>query len=521
VPDPVIALFTEQLTEGGTSQRTIEILSQLNISTCHVTAKDLVNAALERSYNKTIAYVKNYRDDSDYFLLIILDNFHIFDICREAMKFKLNTDTIDSLTNLFIFFLKTLEFKEVSANPNRIPLMPHFEDANLLDFVERYIQSGSNSEFVVTMNGLFKECIIPCTVKSSLLHYQTIGNMPMKSSLLTTGIQGIIKLIIEGFFGQQNKEVVLPLDPEFTCQMIRFNTTLFDQVKMLFFAPPIFHLMKHAIESLQKNMVFLNTVFLPIVLGAGMHSSKFKGMDVKGANYVIKMCHKQGITIESHLQPVIDRAKSTSDGCQNKDHDNKEEGEGESEDDGEDIDEDGILLPNESPDDESDDVPNFSQTQSSHDDSNCANGDRGGGCSKDELDVIMLGVLRDMLKIFNMQDGKKKKRKRKKNPNNNNDSDNLDETEADDFNDTAFLKDIALTPKRIMYIYRLLYYAFQELKMRRPEIFDTNNTLVKMVESLFESLVLLCVKPFDDCVANGNANGRLRIVIPIFNLLKL
>jgi hypothetical protein len=94
-------------------------------------------------------------------------------IAMDAMKFKLNTDTIDSLTNLFIFFLKTLEFKEVSADPNRIPLMPHFEDANLLDFVERYIQSGSNSEFVVTMNGLFKECIMPSTVKSSLLHYQT------------------------------------------------------------------------------------------------------------------------------------------------------------------------------------------------------------------------------------------------------------------------------------------------------------------------------------------------------------
>jgi hypothetical protein len=42
------------------------------------------------------------------------------------------------------------------------------------------------------------------------------------------------------------------------------------------------------------------------------------------------------------------------------------------------------------------------------------------------------------------------------------------------------------------------------MKSQHPQIFDTNNELVKMAESYFESVISLCVQPIDNCIEKGN-----------------
>jgi hypothetical protein len=343
----------------------------------------------------------------------------------------------------------------------RDAIMPYLGNKVFIDRIQQYVCSSSDSDLVKSIATKFKECVLPCNITASLLDFSTVGNLPLKSSLLTTGIQGIIKLLIEGFFRQKQKEIALPLDPEFTYQMIRFNITLYDHVKMLYFAIPPFHFMKHAIESSQKSIMFLSLILEPFINSAKTLKSKFKGFDIKLKNYVIKRCAKQNITIKTdQLQAVIDMLQSRSPTTD----DHKTTGEelcdvdenGDDEDEEKDYEEESAnLFPYESAGDDgninfggnSSDNVSFTLEQESSNDS-------GGGFSAEKLDTLVLIVLRDIRGIVDKRVRRKRKAK------NLDDEDDDKEAKVDDYDDSSFLNQINMTPKRIMYLYRLLYYAF-------------------------------------------------------------
>jgi hypothetical protein len=518
--DPVIASFTELLKNSGLSQAAMDVLSQMRLTTCNTTAINIVNAARNMHYQQTLNMIKVFSSSDEYMMCAQLDNFHTFRFAAEPRQDNPTTETIHSLTNMLAFFEKPPEFKEISQYANRTPIMPKLLDMKLIRSVQSYVCSNCNSELVQAMSKLFKECRLECTVKSSLRHFSSVGNLPLQSSRLTTMIQGIMGLLIEGLFGQKDREIALPLDPEFDGQIFRLNVTMYDRVKFFYMAPPIFHLMNHSIATSQKNMVFLKLVLVPFVQCLGMLKGKFLDFGKKMNNYINQKCAKQNITIRSHLVVILNMVRSASSGCppiatekndecSNDDPRNGENNTGaQSDDDDEDENSEcyhgnNMLFDVESEQEEkigdNDEEPNTSKGYYTD-----------VAINSDTLDTVVLCILRDILRIVD------KKKKKKKNQNSGYENNEEIPSFEDDNNDSAFLKQISMTPKRIMYIYRLLHYSYQHLKEHNPDFFDNCNPLVKMVKTYFDSIVFLCVQPFDNCIASGNAITMIELNILIF-----
>jgi hypothetical protein len=281
---------------GGTSEAVFNIMSKLHLTTCSSTVLKLLENKSERKYQSIFSSLKTLRDSSQHFLLLSLDNFNAYDFSAESRERKLNTQDINTLTNIFKFFPKIGRFIQMSEDQKRISLMPHLNDIVFMLRVQNYVcQNGD-----VVIDNKIRSCVVESTLNASLSDFDTLGNLPLKSSLLTTGIQGIMKLLIEGVFSQKDKEIALPLDPEFTLQMIRFNTTLYNQVHMYYFAIPIFHFMKHSIESSQRSVVFLLLIMLPIIQTIGTHKSKYDKFDVKLKDYVQNKCKNRASQFHLH-----------------------------------------------------------------------------------------------------------------------------------------------------------------------------------------------------------------------------
>jgi hypothetical protein len=200
---------------------------------------------------------------------------------------------------------------------------------------------------------------------------------------------------------------------------------------------------------------------------------------------------KQGISVSSTLKKVIDMVTSG-----NKKESTTTEEYNNEEDECEDqmyneSDEIGIFESLEN-------VPTRSSTSSNRSDEVASD-----GFNKDELDTLALFIIREIMGIFTKKE-KKNDNDKDQNNTNENQINKEEEKTSSDCNDDAFLKQINITPKRIMYDYRLLHYSFQHMKSQHPQIFDTNNELVKMAESYFESVISLCVQPIDNCIEKGN-----------------
>jgi hypothetical protein len=297
-------------------------------------------------------------------------------------------------------------------------------------------------------------------LESSLTDFATVGNVPLRSSNLTTGINGIVQLLIEGLFDQRGKEVAMPVDPEFTTQMIRFNMTLYEKVKMLYFAPPIFHLMKHCIESSQKSMVFLHLIMLPVIENTGMHQSKFKNFNKKMEMHVKTNCDNQKIAVATHTNSVVDYVRN-SDPLD----DNSAFTTTVSEDDDYNSDDEFHIETNDN------EVNNVSELMKAIE---LPKIDATIGLSEEELNSLSLFIIYEVH--------------------------NLDKRQK---SDSQFLQQINISTKRLMYDYRLLYYAYKLLKSRHPDIIESDNKLVQLVKHYFEDIISLCVEPFDQCIVAG------------------
>jgi hypothetical protein len=94
---------------------------------------------MNKIYDELIDDIQAKRSEVDsngsclYFLLLIVDNFHLFNVSSESRMAKVNTETINSLTILHMFHLKNAELLQITRDENRAPLMPKLNDSNLLN----------------------------------------------------------------------------------------------------------------------------------------------------------------------------------------------------------------------------------------------------------------------------------------------------------------------------------------------------------------------------------------------------
>jgi hypothetical protein len=301
--DPQIALITQLLKLGGISQEALDILCKLHFVTSNKTTLDVLGNKLLHNYEDQITTLKACRESNDHFYIIMTDNQNIIDFSSESRQKKVNTIPIESMSNLYLQIPKNKEFILKSSDPNRAPLMPRLDDDKHIQRVYKYVMSNGD----VDIEKLFRKCAVPCKYDASLTHFHTLGNLPFRSSLLTSHIQGIQELLIEGIFRQQGKEVILPVDPEFSLQSIRLVSNLYEKFKMNFYAIPIFHFMKHSIESCQKSMLFQFMFMIPIINGMGTHVAKYGDMQSISEEYVFRKNKEQGISVETHLNMVLDK----------------------------------------------------------------------------------------------------------------------------------------------------------------------------------------------------------------------